>query len=121
MVVWSEFLAHHENRRITRVGFGSKSTDVRMTILEKLNMETFEFQLDLADKAEMSEEMAERLFEAGCDDATPFSSGGVASLGFSREANTLKEAIQSAIADVHEAGYRVSRLDVKLEGHELFT
>lgn len=69
----------------------------------------FDFQLVLGDVEVMTDEIADALFEAGCDDGTPFSSQGVAAVGFAREANSLEEAIRSAIADVNRAGFAVSR------------
>lgn len=72
-------------------------------------MPTFDFQLVLSDVTVMTEAVAEALYAAGCDDGTPFSSQGVAAIGFSREANSLEEAIRSAIAHVNQAGFVVSR------------
>jgi hypothetical protein len=72
-------------------------------------MQTFDFQLVLGDVDVMSEDVANALYEAGCDDGTPFSSQGVASVGFSREANSLEEAVRSAIADINKAGFVVTR------------
>ena len=72
-------------------------------------MPTFDFQLVLADVEAMTAEIADALYEAGCDDGTPFSSQRVAAIGFSRDAPTLEEAIRSAIADVNKAGFVVSR------------
>jgi hypothetical protein len=74
-------------------------------------MERFEFELILAGVEEMTEEVSNALYEAGCDDGTPFSSEGVAAVGFTREANTLEDAIRSAIADVQKAGYAVARIE----------
>ena len=48
----------------------------------------------------MSEELADQLFEAGCDDGTPGVCCGVPVIGFSREADSLESAIRSAVADV---------------------
>ncbi len=64
---------------------------------------------DLTGEALM--EMSDALFEAGCDDASPGMSGGVVSVPFDREADTLREAITSAIRDVQSAGYRVERVE----------
>lgn len=72
-------------------------------------MPTFDFQLVLSNVEAMTEEIADALFGAGCDDGTPFSSQGVAAIGFAREANSLEEAIRSAIADVNKAGFVVSQ------------
>ncbi len=74
-------------------------------------MPTFDFQLVLGDVELMTEEIANALFDAGCDDGTPFSSQGMAAIGFTREANSLEEAIRSAIADVNKAGFVVSRAE----------
>jgi len=73
-------------------------------------MKTHEFIVILADVDTMSDDLAERLFEAGCDDGSPYSRDGVAAIGFSREAPALEEAIRTAIADVRKAGCRVARV-----------
>lgn len=52
----------------------------------------------------IDDDLAESLYEAGCDDGSPFSSCGVASIGFDREADCLESAIRSAVADVQKAG-----------------
>ena len=74
-------------------------------------MAKHEFQLILADVDEITDEMSNALYEAGCDDGTPFSSEGIAAVGFTREAVSLDEAIRSAIADVRQAGYAVRRVE----------
>jgi hypothetical protein len=73
-------------------------------------MPTFDFQLVLNDIDAVNEQIADALYEAGCDDGTAFSSNGVAAVGFSREARSLEEAVRSAIADVNKAGFVVSRV-----------
>lgn len=52
----------------------------------------------------IDDDLAEALYEAGCDDGSPFSSCGVAAIGFDREAECLESAIRSAVADVQKAG-----------------
>jgi hypothetical protein len=74
-------------------------------------MPTFEFQIVLGNAASMTEEISNRLYDAGCDDGTAFSSDGVAAVGFSREANSLEDAVRSAIADVNKAGFSVARVE----------
>lgn len=74
-------------------------------------MQTFDFQIVLGDTTSMTEEIADALFEAGCDDGTPFSCQGVAAVGFSRQAETLEEAVRSAIADINKAGFSVARVE----------
>src|SRR5258708_3454711 len=78
-------------------------------VVGNVTMPTFDFQLVLSNVEVMTEEIADVLFDAGCDDGTPFSSQGIAAIGFAREANSLEEAIRSAIADVNKAGFVVSR------------
>jgi hypothetical protein len=73
-------------------------------------MPTFDFQLVLNGVDAVNEQIADALYEAGCDDSTPFSSNGIAAVGFSREAQSLEEAVRSAIADVNKAGFVVSRV-----------
>jgi hypothetical protein len=51
------------------------------------------------------------LYEAGGDDATFGSCEGVAFGDLDREANSLEEAIRSAIADVDKAGFGVARVE----------
>lgn len=68
----------------------------------------FDFSLTLATPTELTDEMADKLFEAGCDDATPSVSFGRVRLEFSRTADSYKSAILSAINDVHRAGIGAS-------------
>jgi len=63
----------------------------------------YEFVLVLAG-VELSDEVANALFEAGCDDATPSLKLGRLYLWFNREAANLKTAILSAIRQVMAAG-----------------
>jgi hypothetical protein len=74
-------------------------------------MDKYEFQVILSDVAEMNEEISNALYDAGCQDGTPFSGEGVAGVGFTREADSLDSAIRSAIADVQKAGYSVARVE----------
>lgn len=65
----------------------------------------YSFTLVLAEK-EITQELEDRLFEAGCDDALiSISNGGTMELDFDREAETFSEALDSAIADVKKAGF----------------
>ena len=78
-------------------------------------MKKYDFTLILCGSLELSEDIAEALFEAGCDDGTPGTSAGVFSIDFHREANSLEEAIRSAIANVKSAGYGVQRVEIEAE------
>ena len=74
-------------------------------------MEKHEFQVILAGVSEITDDISHALYEAGCDDGTPFSSEGVAAVGFTRQADSLDDAIRSAIADIQRAGYTVQRAE----------
>jgi hypothetical protein len=71
-------------------------------------MATYRFTVILAGLDEISDDLAEALFEAGCDDGSPWSSQGVAAVGFDRQSESLEQAVRSAIADVQKAGCRVA-------------
>jgi hypothetical protein len=71
----------------------------------------FEFQIVLGGVDVMTEEIADALYEAGCDDGTPFSRDGVAYVGFSREADSLEESVRSAVASIRKAGFSVARVE----------
>lgn len=73
---------------------------------------TYDFTVVLGGQIELTVELADRLFAAGCDDGTPGQRAGVVSIGFSREAANLETAIRSAIADVVKAGCVVSRVEI---------
>ena len=78
-------------------------------------MTKYEFTLILKGQLELTEEVADELFEAGCTDGTPGSCNGVFSIDFHREANSLEEAIRSAIANVKSAGHEVERVEIEAE------
>jgi len=75
-------------------------------------MTTYDFALVLSGPTELSDDLADKLFAAGCDDATPSSSGGTVSVDFGREATDLESAIRSAIANLSAAGYVVARVEI---------
>ncbi len=76
-------------------------------------MSKYEFTLILKGSHELSEEIADELFAAGCDDGTPGTCNGVFSIDFHREADSLEEAIHSAINNVRSAGYDVLRVEME--------
>ncbi|MEX0612256.1 MAG: hypothetical protein WD738_14320 [Pirellulales bacterium] len=76
-------------------------------------MSKYEFTLILKGSPGLTEEIADRLFEAGCDDGSPGTCDGVFSIDFHRTATTLEEAINSAIANVKSAGYEVQRVEIE--------
>jgi hypothetical protein len=74
----------------------------------------FEFRLILK-PIEMTEELGNALYEAGCDDGTPGVSNGVPFVYFHREAKDLESAIRSAVADVQKAGCTVDCARIERE------
>lgn len=63
-----------------------------------------EFDLVLTDVAELTTDVENALYEAGCDDATINVRAGRIFLLFSRTAASRADAISSAIRDVTKAG-----------------
>ncbi len=80
-------------------------------------MKKYEFTVVISERLELTDDIADALFAAGCDDGTPGSCNGILSIDFHREADSLEEAIRSAIANVQTAGYEVER--VEIEGNAL--
>lgn len=78
-------------------------------------MTKYEFTLILLGPLELTEEIADELFETGCNDGTPGTCESVFSINFHREASSLEEAIRSAIANVKSAGYEVKRVEMEAE------
>ena len=72
----------------------------------------FEFTLLLDGVDQITSDLEDALFEAGCDDATISLRSGRVYLTFSRSATSLKEAIISAIKNVHQSGIGATVLRV---------
>ncbi len=75
-------------------------------------MKTYEFDVVLKDVSEITDEQADRLFAAGCDDGTPACCNGLAWVHFDREASSLEEGIRTAVAQVQSAGFTVSKVEL---------
>ncbi len=78
-------------------------------------MTKYAFALILKGPFELTEEISDELFEAGCDDGTLGICNGVFSIDFHREGDSLEAAICSAIANVKSAGYEVERAEIEVE------
>lgn len=78
-----------------------------------LSMPIFDFRLVL-DQNEISEAEADALY-AHCKDGTLITSRRVTYMDFDRQANSLDEAIRSALADVNAAGFRVARIEIEAD------
>jgi len=76
-------------------------------------MKTYAFTLVLSGFTNITEQIEDRFFEAGCDDALLSFRDGVPYLDFDREAESPREAILSAVHDVEKAGLgaRVIRVE----------
>jgi hypothetical protein len=72
----------------------------------------YEFSLILT-AADVTDEEADALYEAGCDDASLVSRDGVTRLQFDRQAANLDEALSSAIQCVKRAGLAVARVEIE--------
>lgn len=72
----------------------------------------YDFALVLNGVSELTEDVMNALFESGCGDATPSMQYGLLYMEFSRTSTSLKEAIVSAIRDVHSSKVPVSVLRV---------
>ncbi len=78
-------------------------------------MNKYDFTVILSSPPELTEAISDALFEAGCDDGTPGMAGGVVLIDFHRRANSLEEAIRSAMANVKSAGCEVERVEIQAE------
>ena len=74
-------------------------------------MQAFTFTLMVEGPDLQTDELVDALYEAGCDDALVGRSDGVQFLDFDREADSVGEAVLSAVADVESVeGLSVSRI-----------
>ena len=80
-----------------------------------MSLTTRHFTVILSGLDEISNDLAEALFAAGCDDGSPWSSQGEAAIGFDREAESFEHAVRSAIADVQKAGCHVAWVKIEPE------
>ena len=72
----------------------------------------YDFALILTGAHDLTDEVMNALFDAGCDDATPSVQSGCLCMDFSRTAPSLKDAILTAIRDVRNAGIGADALRV---------
>lgn len=76
-------------------------------------MQMHDFTVVLSGITEVTDDAANALYEAGCDDGSFASRDGIAFVMFHRDAPTLREAIDSAIDDVKQAGFGVLRVETE--------
>jgi hypothetical protein len=81
-----------------------------------VTIRTHSFRLTIAGVTEITDAMTDALYETGCDDAGIGSCDGVVTIDFEREADSLGDAIGSAVKAVEQAGYQVSNVAVRAAG-----
>ena len=74
-------------------------------------MKNHEFTIVASGFNPENDDFINRLFEAGCDDATVAFQNGVTILSFDREAVTFSNAIISALEAVTSAGGKIERVE----------
>jgi hypothetical protein len=84
-------------------------------------MRVYDFTVILALGTDLTDDLANSLFEAGCDDGSPGSCEGVVSIDFHREADSLEAAIRSAIADVQKAHCTVDSVKIEADSTTLIS
>ena len=67
------------------------------------NHEAYQFTLVLKNVSDKTVDLEDSLYEAGCDDALIHYRNGAVYLEFDREANSLEDAVISAIKDIRSA------------------
>ena len=80
----------------------------------------YSFTLELSGIDELTDDLANALFEAGCDDATLAMAGGRVFLDFDREADSISDAIVSAINAVEARGLGIRVTQVVPPSHSTF-
>jgi hypothetical protein len=74
-------------------------------------MKTFEFSIIASGVDPAAEDFGDRFYDAGCDDALVAFQKGHTIIDFAREANSIDEAIASAVENVIAAGAKVDRIE----------
>ena len=78
-------------------------------------MKTYAFDIVLEGLSEVTDDQADALFRAGCDDGTPVSCNGIAWIHFDWEAVSLEKAIASAVAQVQAAGLTPAKIELDVD------
>jgi hypothetical protein len=74
-------------------------------------MKTFEFSIIASGIDPTADDFGDRFYDAGCDDALVAFQKGHTIIDFAREANSIDEAIASAIENVCAAGAKIDRIE----------
>ena len=78
---------------------------------------TFGFTIRPTGNPGLTDDLCDRLFEAGCDDASPGVTAGVTDIPFDRKAASLDEALRTAVAQVRSVGLGIEK--IVLDRHDL--
>lgn len=93
---------------LSRFGGLSKNARTRGSEMKK---NIHQFTLILTDCSQVDEELENRVFKSGCDDALLAVRDSVVYLDFDRRAPTFHDALVSAIRDIESAGLKVARVE----------
>lgn len=74
-------------------------------------MKTYEFSVIASGLDHNADDFEDRFYEAGCDDALVAFQKGHIIVDFAREANSIEEAIASAVENVRSTGASVDRVE----------
>jgi hypothetical protein len=75
-------------------------------------MMKYDFTVILAGSPELTDDVCDNLYAAGCDDSSPSSGCGITRIVFHREADSLESAIRSAIGQIQSIGLRAERVEI---------
>ena len=78
-------------------------------------MNVYKFDIGLKQTSKVSDDDADLVFSACCDDGTPAGAHNQVWIHFDREAASLEEAISSAVAQVQSAGLAVSKVELDVD------
>lgn len=73
---------------------------------------THSFTIYLDGIKTLTDRLANRLYEAGCHDATIALQDGELAIDYDRSAGSLDKALASAVKDLIQHGYRIRRIEV---------
>ena len=77
-----------------------------------MNTYGFTVVLTAATDADRSEQVAETLYGGRCDDSSVHTNGPTVLVSFDREAESLDQAVRSAVADLRAENLEVERIEI---------
>jgi hypothetical protein len=99
-----------------RERFGAESTVV--LVQRRIEMSSYHFSVIIEQSPQSDEELldiADALGDAGCLDASICGHRDGAEAVFDRDAESLQDAIHSAVTAIEEAGFNVKRVELERE------